>query len=320
MMTRRQIRLRLLWHPQAQFAGYLLAASEGLDRRRGFELICQPIDFKQGGMSALLDGACEVAVASPGHLLESSAPSRLAYLMAVQQASPLVYPVRKGSGIESCVALEGKPVAVWPGGEDLELRWMVKRAGGDPLKLMRVPTLDTVEQFLAGKVVSAQMTTYHELHQLEQRGLPTSELHLFRADSVGAGMLKDGLVARRDWIADEAGLVADIVECFLEGWQLAFSEPDRAIAACRSARPGMSEAEHVLQLRHMMDLAASGHALEHGFGVPHIDHVRRPAEALLDVEGVRPTADPAEIVIDQFWKAAPSNLKTLKWADNLTSS
>lgn len=310
----REIRLRLLWHPQAQFIGYLLAEHRGLARRRGIALTCEPIDFRQGGMSALLSGACDLAIASPAHLVESEAPERLAFLMAVQQASPLVYPVRKSAGIATPADLAGRRAAVWPGGEDLEFRWMLRKAGIAPATVARLPTADTVEALVSGAADCAQMTVYHELHEMEHRGLPLSEVELFRPADYDAVLLKDGLIARRDWIGREDALLQDLIELFLEGWQMAFADPDLAVAVCHEVRPDMSEHHHRVQLGHMRELAASGHALAEGFAVPHASYVQRALDAMHDVDGHAPALAAEEIAERRYWAAAPAELKAMAWA------
>ncbi|MFZ2871752.1 ABC transporter substrate-binding protein [Zavarzinia sp.] len=310
----RDVTLRLLWRFQAQFAGYLVAEHEGLAKRRGIDLRCQPIDFAEGGMKALLRGACDLAIASPAHLVESEAPTRLAFAMAVQQASPLVYPVRKSSGIRLPKDLEGRTAAIWPSGEDLELRWMLLKAGADPEKVKRLPTGDTVGAFVSGAADCAQMTIYHELHEMEAHGLPLDEVTLFRPADWGAELLKDGVIIRRDWMGSEDALLQDLIEIFLEGWQIAFTDPERAVAICSRVRPDMSADEHRRQLQHMKELATRGPALAEGFAVPHRDHMRRALDAVMDVEGHGEGLNPDELAVRRYWQAAPAELKAMPWA------
>jgi len=64
MADPRTIRIRLLWHKQAQFAGYLLAEELGLARARGVEIVCEGLDFSCKHVNAVLEGRAEMAVAS----------------------------------------------------------------------------------------------------------------------------------------------------------------------------------------------------------------------------------------------------------------
>ena len=54
----REIRIRLLWHKQAQFAGYLLAEQLGLGERAGVRIICEGLDFSCKHVNAVLTGRC----------------------------------------------------------------------------------------------------------------------------------------------------------------------------------------------------------------------------------------------------------------------
>jgi hypothetical protein len=288
------VRLRLLWYPQAQFAGWLLA------ERCGAGLVCQGPDFAVPPVEAVLRGDAEACIASPSHLLESREPAALRFVLTIQQTSPLAYPVRHADGIASARDLAGQRVAVWPGGEDLELRWMLHRAGVDPARVERVPALDTVAIFRRGEVASCQVTTYHELHALKGQ-----DIVLLRADAMGAALLKDGLIVRADL---PRARVQALVEVGLEGWTRAFAEPGLAVAACTERRPDMSPAEHRRQLEDIRTLVATGATRTHGLGYPDPLHLERAAQALSDL-GEPLRAEPATLLDLSFWRAAPAAIR-----------
>ncbi|MFB2553045.1 ABC transporter substrate-binding protein [Ensifer soli] len=296
------VRIRLLWHKQAQFAGYLLAERLGLARRHGVEIVCEGLDFSLKHVAAVLAGATQMAVASPSHILESARPDDLRFVLAIQQESPLVYPARKADGIRQLADLSGRKVGVWPGHEDLEFRWMLARAGVSPDAVTRIEMPDTVGPFLAGDTASAQMTNYHELHVVEA-ALGHDGLTLFSAADVGASLLKDGLVVDRRLTERDPQVVQAVVDAVLEGWTIAFREPERAVEACVAARPDMTAGDQRRQLADIRALALRGATLTHGLGYPDPAHVTRAAEALRAVEGKavvhHATADP------RFWQAAP---------------
>jgi NitT/TauT family transport system substrate-binding protein len=258
---------------------------------------------------SVLSGQSEFGVASPSHLLEAPQAEALCLLLAIQQASPLVYPVHRDSGIESLGDLVGRKVAVWPGGEDLELRWLLHKAGVPADRVERVPTGDTVAAFVSGAVASAQMTLYHELHQLEAAGFPGRSLRLFRAADHGAALLKDGLFTTRKLARDEPALVQAVVDAVLEGWAEAFAAPEEAVAACLAKNPALDEAGQRQQLADIRALTFCHGTLDHGLGYPDPHHVRQAAMALSDL-GESPSPGRAEDVIDgRFWEAAPAAFK-----------
>ena len=309
-MIMKTVRIRLLWHKQAQFAGYLLAESLGLARHAGIDIVCEGLDFACKHVEAVLTGQSEMAVASPAHLLESRSPERLRWLLAIQQKSPLVYPARRSDGIAELGDLAGRKVGVWPGHEDLELRWMLSKAGLPAEAVTRVEMPDTVKPFLAGETASGQMTNYHELHQVEET-VAKDDLVLFEAAPYGATILKDGLIADAGLCEDEPALVQAVVDAVLQGWTLAFTEPQRALEACCAARPDMSHAEQARQLQAIRELSLTGATLSQGLGYPDPDHMAKAATALAEVGETAPStvglADPG------FWHNAPAEFRRSDW-------
>lgn len=306
-----QIAIRLLWHKQAQFAGYLLAEALSLGKERGIEIRCEGIDFSCSNIDAVLSGKADMAVASPAHVLENTHPHRLAVVLAIQQDSPLVYPARFSSGIAAVSDLAWRKVGVWPGGEDLELRWMLACAGVPEEAVTRVPLADTVQPLLAGSVDCAQMTSYHELHQLEFAA-GDETIVVLSAAPLGCSLLKDGLVVARERALKEPDLVQAVVDTVLEGWTIAFEDPERAIRVCSSVRPDVAAEEHSVQLTDIRRLSLVGATLSKGLGYPDPEHARRAAQAVNVVEG-RLIAAAEEICDVRFWEAAPPALRRRIW-------
>lgn len=302
----RTVRIRLLWHKQAQFAGYLLAERLQLARHAGVELVCEGLDFSCKHVASILTGQAEMAVASPAHMLESAAPERLRWLLTIQQQSPLVYPARRSDGVAALADLRGRKVGIWPGGEDLELRWMLHRAGVPDADVTRVEMPDTVTPFLEGQTASGQMTVYHELHAVKDR-IPPGDLILFEASELGCGILKDGLVADAALCRNAPEAVQAVVDAVLEGWSMAIDDPEQALDACCAARPDMTRAAQAEQLRQILDLSLVGASLSHGLGYPDPAHMERAAQAMRDVVGHAP--DTAALRDARFWQAAPEALR-----------
>jgi NitT/TauT family transport system substrate-binding protein len=250
----------------------------------------------------------EFAVASPAHLLESGRAGDLVMLLAIQQSSALVYPARRGAGISQLADLRGKRIAVWPGREHLELRWMLHLAGVVEKEITWVPTIDTVSAMIDDAADCAQMTTYHELHQLAEHAGGLGDYIVFAPDH-NSRLLKDGLIARRDWVAQHSAETQALVNAALAGWTIAFTQPEEAVRICCLTRPDMTAAAQRTQLAGIRELALCGAALRQGLGFPDPLHLRRAEAALAAVEGVRAagSSDP------RFWEAAPAASRTAAW-------
>lgn len=307
------IRIRLLWHPQPQFAGYLLAQRFGLGREEGVGIACVPMRFDMGPIQALTSGHAEFAVASPAHMLESPAADEIVFLLTIQQSSALLYPARRSAGITGLSDLAGRRIAVWPGREDLELRWMLRRAGLSEEDVVTVPVADTVQALRHGAVDCAQMTTYHEIHQLEAGAGSLDDFIVFRAVDHGAALLKDGLVARRDWVAAHPAETRAVVSAVLDGWTRAFREPGSTIDLCAEIRPDMSRADHARQFADIRALAMTGATLTHGLGYPDPDHMARARDAMAEVEGRTPELRQDRLVDPGFWQAADPSFRSAAW-------
>ncbi len=308
-----KVRLRLLWFPQAQFAGALLAEHSEIAESRGIQLECQPVDFDESPISAILSDHADLCIASPSHMLESAEPESMAFLLTFQQSSSLVYLARRDRGVDDMHCLAGKRIAVWPGSEDLELRWMLHRAGVSLSDIEFVPTGDTVQMLFDGEVSCAQMTTYNEYFEFLERGGDDAEVLAFFARDYGADLIKDGVIARKSWVEEDPVRTQAVVDCLLEGWTRALEKPDEAVETCMKIRPDVDEEHHRMQYREIRNLIASGATVSHGLGYPDPDHLRQAAAAVADLHGEKFEFDAASLVEDKFWNSAPSSLRQTTW-------
>ena len=308
-----EVRLRLLWHPQPQFAGVLIAQHCGLASERGVELDCQSLDFDEGPIDAVLSGNADLCIASPSHLFESQNPEALTFLLSFQQKSPLVYVARRDHGIARINDLSGKRIAVWPGGEDLELRWMLQRAGISLESIELVPTSDTVGVLLANEVSCAQMTNYSEYHEFIDLGGEPDSMQHFRAEDNGTDLLKDGLIARRDWIYENPQRAQLVVDCLLEGWTQALGNREAAVALCMKVRPEMNELHHTMQYDDIRSLILTGATLKHGLGFPDSEHMVRAVNAVSEVDGRSLKGRPESYVAADYWHNAPAHFRSSNW-------
>jgi ABC-type nitrate/sulfonate/bicarbonate transport system substrate-binding protein len=306
------VRIRLLWYPQAQFAGYHIAERMHLARRDGVDIVCQSIRFDQPAIEALLSGEVELAVASPSHLLESARPADLRFILTIQQESALAYPVTTASGIAEIKDLRGRRIAVWPGHEDLELRWMLRRCGLEDEAVKRIPVSETVEPFLAGEVDCAQMTVYHELQRVRHE-LGADNLRVFTASTFGASLIKDGVLASKRWLDRNREQAQAALDAILHGWTLAFTDEALAIDVCAVVRPDMPRAEHVEQLRSIKAISLTQATLTRGLGYPDPRHLRRCLEAMraLGLPVANIAAD--ELADAGLWQRVPPEWRRREW-------
>lgn len=308
-----KINLRLLWYPQAQFVGALLAEHHDFARRRGYQLECQPVDFSEGPVSAIQSGHADLCIASPSHMLESPQPESLVFLLTFQQSGSCVYLARKDHDIDSIRCLAGKRIAVWPGSEDLELKWMLFKAGVPLSAIEFVPTVDTVQMLMEGQVSCAQMTTYNEYLKFLKLGGDESTVLTLHARDYDADLIKDGVVALKSWVESDTGRVQAVVDSLLAGWTHALSHRSDAIDLCKRIRADVEEEHHQMQYCEIKKLIVCGATNSHGLGFPHTDHLKKAASAVSDVEDRQFDFDVNRLVDTQYWQAAEPSLRRTAW-------
>lgn len=306
-----EVSIRLLWHAQAQFAGCLLAEHAGIAARRGLALSCLDAEPGRAVLADCLRGGAAFAVASPSHVAECADPGALRIVLVLQQSSALVYPARRDHGVVSVADLRGRKAAVWPGGEDLELRWLLHRAGLDDDAVQRVACGDTVGELVKGTVSAAQATSYNEIAHLAALGLRDEDVVLLHAAEHDASLVKDALVCPAALVEESPALVQQVVESVLEGWTTAFRDADAAVAACLSARPVLDATAQHEQLAAIRALVDAGATRTHGLGYPDPAHLTRALQAMRELGEPLPGGTDA-IVDTRFWAAAPEELRA-RW-------
>lgn len=308
-----KVRLRLLWFPQAQFAGTLLAEHSEIATRHGIDLRCQPVNLAESPISAVMSGRADLCVASPSHILESDDPKSLAYLLTFQQASSLVYLARRDHGVDSIHSLAGKRIAVWPGSEDLELKWMLHKAGVASGEIEFVPTQDTVQLLMAGEVSCAQMTTYNEYFEYFERGGKLTDVLRLSARDWDADLIKDGIIAKKDWLEAHPVRAQAAVSSLLEGWTRALDNANEAIELCAKIRPDVDKRFHEMQFNEIRKLIVNAATISHGLGYPDSRHVLQAAKAVSDLHA-REFKDSIDgFVAANFWRSAEPSFRRSRW-------
>ena len=311
-----KIKLRLLWHIQPQFAGAVMSQHSGIAARHGIDLNCQPIRFKEGPIDAVISGSADLCVASPSHMLESKNVESLVFLGTFQQTSPVIHVARKDCGIKSIADLAQSRIGVWPGNEDLELKWMLSKVGLDLDEIEFVPTGDPVDLLLHKEVSSAQMTTFNEYIQfLEREGNLDSVLCLSASD-YEAELIKDGLVTTKNWIDENPDRAQNVVNSLLEGWTYALNHPEEAVGLCAKLRPDVEQRLFHEQFNEVQKLIFTGPTLTEGLGNPHLMHMQRAIESVFDVYGREVKKSAEHYVSDIFWQNAPSQFRRTDWSQD----
>ena len=187
----RSVAFVLQWEPQAQFAGYYVAAEKGFYARYGLTVTVlrggpdQPID------RLLREGQADFATTFLTSALEKRSLEGLPLVNIAQmvQRSSLLLVARKSSGIRSPADLRGKTVSLWPAFA-VQPRALFRKFGVEPRVLTQGASINL---FLRGAVDAASAMWYNEYHMLINSGLEEQDLTVFFYDQFGLNFPEDGI-------------------------------------------------------------------------------------------------------------------------------
>lgn len=216
-----------LWLPQAQFAGYYMAAEKGIYLKHGIDLTIINGGPTRSPAEYLRDGRADFAalwLTTALQLRDEGLP--LVHIAQIVQQSSMLLVARKDLGIRTLTDLEGKKVGLWGGDFDIPSQSVFAQ---QRLTVKPVQQSATVNLFLRGGVVAASAMLYNEYHTLLNAGLNADELTVFPLKDHGANYPEDGLYTLENTVARDPELVAVFVRASLEGWDYAFAHPEETL-------------------------------------------------------------------------------------------
>ncbi len=225
------ISLQSKWVVQAQFAGYYAAKSKGY-----YDDQCLNVTIKPGGPDITPEQVVQSGQAEfgidwlPSLLATRDKGGNLVNIAQVFTRSGMTELTWKTSNITTISGMRDKKVGVWCCGNQYELFAALTKNGINPDSHSDVTIVNQpfdMNLFLQNKVDAAAAMTYNELAQvLETKDPKTgqlykpSQLNVIKMESVGTGMLEDGVFVRGDWIESKKN--QDIAKRFLaasfKGW------------------------------------------------------------------------------------------------------
>ena len=225
------VTLQLKWVPQAQFAGYYAALDMGFYKQAGLNVTIKP-----GGPDIIPEQVVASGQAQfgldwlPSLLAARDKGTDLVNIAQVFARSGMTQLTWKSSGITTIADMKGKKVANWLGGNQYELFAALTKAGMNPEKNEGVTIVQQpfdMNLFLNKQVDSASAMTYNELAQVLESKDPStgqlyklSDLNVIKMQSVGTGMLEDGIFSTGSWLKSPANQATAIkfIGASLAGW------------------------------------------------------------------------------------------------------
>lgn len=253
-----KVTLQLKWVPQAQFAGYYVAAAKGFYKAEGLD-----VTIKAGGpdispVQVIAGKSADVVVNwMPDALAAREAGVPLVNIAQVFDKSGLMLTCKKSAGVHSPKDLKGKTLGVWYGGNEYPfLNWMNKLGykPGSDIKILKQGF--NVDPLLQNQAACISTMIYNEYWQVIDAGIKETDLTTFFYEKEGVASLEDGLYVLEPNLKDKAFVakMAKFLKASFKGWNEAVKNPEEA-AKIVVAQDASGSATLAVQKRQMENIA-----------------------------------------------------------------
>lgn len=260
------VRLILQWEPQAQFAGYYMAAEKGIYSARGLD-----VEVVSGGptidpIAYLWDGEADFATSFLTGALEAygKGPPIVDICQVVNRSNLLI--VAHRSSVKDRDELDGSRMSLWGSSFRSAYLDFFDAAGVRP---ELVPQYYTVSLFLRGGVDACAAMEYNEFHTIIQSGIDSDELTTISLRDAGFDFPEDGVYTLASTQRERPGLCLRFAAATMEGWRYCRDHPTEALdVVMREARQAHVPTNRVHQqwmLEHILaSIFAQGDAEDEG--------------------------------------------------------
>lgn len=281
--------LKLKWVPQAQFAGYYVAASKGYYAAENLDVTIDGGSTDVTPVQALVGGTADVVINWAADALSSREKGvNLVNIAQPFKNTALELTCRKDMGIATTADFKGKTLGVWFGGNEYPFyAYMNKlgyatQGGADGVEVIKQGF--NVDPLLQKQAACVSTMTYNEYGQVLDGGLAPEDLVVFNYRAEGVGMLEDGLYVLEDKLADPAfkDVLVRFVRASMKGWKDAVENPAEAAQIVVDSDPsGAATIEH--QTRMMTEVAK---LIDPEFkGALNVDDFNQTVQTLLSASG-----------------------------------
>ena len=250
--------VQMKWVPQAQFAGYYVAAAKGYYKAAGLDVTIKPGGPDVSPVQVLAGNQADAIVNwMPDALAAREAGVPLVNIAQIFDKSGLMLTCKKASGVASPKDFRGKTLGVWFGGNEYPfLNWMAKLGLKPDADVKVLKQGFNVDPLLQNQAACISTMIYNEYWQVVDAGVKESDLITFFYEKEGVASLEDGLYVLEGKLKDPAFVarMGKFVKATLQGWNDAVKNPAEAAKIVVAADPSGSATLKV-QERQMKNVA-----------------------------------------------------------------
>lgn len=233
-MAADKVTVQLKWVPQAQFAGYYMAAAKGFYKEAGLDVTIKPGGPDIAPTQVIAGKQADIVVDwMPSALAAREAGVPLVNVAQVFNQSGLMLTCKKASGVASPKDFKGKTLGVWYGGNEYPfLNWMGKLGLKTDSDIKILKQGFNVDPLLQNQAACISTMIYNEYWQVVDAGVKEKDLVTFFYEKEGVATLEDGLYVLEANLKDPAFVarMGKFLKATLKGWDAAVKDPEGAEA------------------------------------------------------------------------------------------
>ena len=233
------VTVQLKWVPQAQFAGYYMAAAKGFYKDAGLDVTIKPGGPDIAPTQVLAGKQADIVVDwMPSAMASREAGVPLVNVAQIFDKSGLMLTCKKKSGVTTPKDFKGKTLGVWYGGNEYPfLNWMNKLGYKTDSDIKILKQGFNVDPLLQDQAACISTMIYNEYWQVVDAGVKEKDLVTFFYEKEGVSTLEDGLYVLEPNLKDPAFVarMGKFLKATLKGWDAAVKDPEGAAKAVVAA-------------------------------------------------------------------------------------
>ncbi len=221
------VTLQLQWKNAFEFAGFYIAKQKGYYKNIGVNLNIKEWDTNIDIVKDLDANKVQFAVLRPSSIIDISKGSKIVYLLAIYQQSPLVVLADKSSKLKSVKDFKHKKImSTNDHFLDVSLLSLISSNGLTKSDFTTIPHSFNVQDLLDKKVDAMVSYISNEPFVLQELG---GHPVVFSSQNLGFVFYNDILSVNKDFLYKYPDLVKNFKQATLKGFQYAFTHKDETI-------------------------------------------------------------------------------------------
>jgi ABC-type nitrate/sulfonate/bicarbonate transport system substrate-binding protein len=235
----REISMRLQWFPQYQFAGYIVAKTQGYYEDAGLDVTLNPGGPDMVPLPLVAGGSDQFgSTGADTVLIARERDIEVLALATWFQASPVGFMVHADSGISGPEDFAGRTVGMFYGDNvETEYRALLAAAGVDRDAINEVPGDFNLRPFLTRQVDVWPVYVTDQPNQARRQG---AEVELIVARDYDVQLMGDVLFTTAAFARENPNTVQAFVEATLRGWEYALANPSETVAIIAEYNPELN--------------------------------------------------------------------------------